>query len=372
MLTYRGGLVAGLVVQLVLLSGLAATVGLTPGGWVAGLLCAVVTNVAVARALRAGGRRLGAADVVTLFRAMLACAAAALVVDSWQQRPALAALVALASTALALDAVDGWVARRTRSISEFGGRLDGEVDAFLIAVLSVYVARSAGWWVLALGAARYVFAVAGWVLPWLRARLPFRYWRKVVTATQGIVLTAVAADVTPPVVTYAALAVAAALLAESFGRDVWWLWRQRSAVTATDAAEDAPAGTEDAADLSPVARRRRHAVGSAVTSVLALLLVWFALVPPSQAYRLKPDTLLRIPVEGLVIAGLLLVLPPRQLRAFARNDSLRCPASRPLSRRTDSGVPTRITRTRAVAATRTSTVPMPPRESWSNPTAPGR
>ncbi|MDX6299506.1 MAG: hypothetical protein QOF53_720 [Nocardioidaceae bacterium] len=309
MLTYRSGLVTGLVVQLVLLAGLAATVGLTPAGWVAGLLCAVVVNLAVARALRAGGRRLGAADVVTLFRAMLACAAAALVVDSWYQRPALAALVALATTALVLDAVDGWVARRTRSISEFGGRLDGEVDAFLIAVLSVYVARSAGWWVLALGAARYVFAVAGWGLPWLRARLPFRYWRKVVTATQGIVLTAVAADVTPPVLTYTALAVAAALLAESFGRDVWWLWRQRSAVAATGAAEDAPAATEDAAALSPVARRRRHAVGSAVIDVLALLLVWFALVPPSQAYRLKPDTLLRIPVEGLVIAGLLLVLP---------------------------------------------------------------
>src|SRR3954470_6220302 len=97
-LTYRSGLLTGLVVQLVLLFGLAATVGLTPGGWVAGLLCAVVINVAVARALRAAGRRPGAGDVVTLSRAMLACAAAALVADSWQQRPAVAALVALATT----------------------------------------------------------------------------------------------------------------------------------------------------------------------------------------------------------------------------------------------------------------------------------
>jgi phosphatidylglycerophosphate synthase len=322
-LTYRSGLATGLVVQVVLLAGLSGTVGLTPAGWVAGLLCGIVVNGAVARVLRASGRSLGTADVVTLFRAVLACGAAALVVASWQQRPALAALVTLATTALVLDAVDGWVARRTRSVSEFGARLDGEVDAFLIAVLSVYVAGSAGWWVLALGAARYVFAAAGWALPWLRGRLPFRYWRKVVTATQGIVLTAVAADVTPPLVTYAALAVAAALLAESFGRDVWWLWRQRSAVPATAAAEDAAADPGDPGDpgepddLTPVARRRRRVVGSAVTNALAVLLVWFALVPPSQAYRLKPDALLRIPVEGLVVAGLAIFLPSVARRVTA-------------------------------------------------------
>ena len=90
--------------------------------------------------------------------------------------------------ALALDAVDGRVARATRTCSAFGGRFDGEADAFLLLVLSVHVAPSYGWWVLAIGLARYAFAAAGWVAPWLRGRLPFRYWRKVVTAVQGIVL----------------------------------------------------------------------------------------------------------------------------------------------------------------------------------------
>ena len=126
----------------------------------------------------------------------------------------------LAVVALVLDAVDGWVARRTGTASALGAQFDGEVDAFLILVLSVYVARSAGAWVLAIGAARYAFLAAGWLLPWMRAPLPPRYWRKVVAATQGIVLTVAAADVLPLALTQAALLVALALLAESFGRDV--------------------------------------------------------------------------------------------------------------------------------------------------------
>ena len=108
-----------------------------------------------------------------------------------------------------------------------GAQFDGEVDAFLILVLSVYVARSAGAWVLAIGAARYAFLAAGWPLPWMREPLPPRYWRKVVAATQGIVLTVAAADVLPAAVTVVALVAALALLAESFGRDVWWLWSNR-------------------------------------------------------------------------------------------------------------------------------------------------
>lgn len=65
---------------------------------------------------------------------------------------------------------------------------------------------------------------AGRLLPWLRGPLPPRYWRKVVAATQGIVLAAVAAGVLPALVATAAVAAALALLTESFGRDVLWLW----------------------------------------------------------------------------------------------------------------------------------------------------
>src|SRR5881409_676652 len=110
---------------------------------------------------------------------MLALAVTAIVAASTERPAPVALLVSLAAVALALDAVDGWVARRTWTTA-WGARFDGEVDAFLIAVLSVYVARFAGAWVLAIGAARYAFFAAGWLLPWLREALPPRYWRKVV------------------------------------------------------------------------------------------------------------------------------------------------------------------------------------------------
>ena len=51
-----------------------------------------------------------------------------------------ATLVLLSSVALALDGVDGWVARRTRTVSALGARFDMEVDAFLVLMLSVHVA----------------------------------------------------------------------------------------------------------------------------------------------------------------------------------------------------------------------------------------
>ena len=112
-----------------------------------------------------------------------------------------------------------------------GARFDMEVDAFLILVLSVYVAQSVGPWVLAIGAARYAVWAAGWVLPWMRTPVPPRYWRKPVAAIQGIVLTAAVADQLPGVAINIAIAVAMVLLAESFGRDVVWQWRQRRSAT---------------------------------------------------------------------------------------------------------------------------------------------
>ncbi len=82
-------------------------------------------------------------------------------------------------------------------------------------------------WVLALGLARYAFAVAGWALAWMRRPLPYRYWRKVTAGVQGVVLTVAAAEVIRPWAITAALLVALLLLAESFGRDVLWLWTRR-------------------------------------------------------------------------------------------------------------------------------------------------
>ena len=62
-----------------------------------------------------------------------------------------------------------------------------------------------------------------------RATCHPRYWRKVVTADRGDRPGLVAAADVSPAATYAALGLAALLLAESFGRDVRWLWQHGGA-----------------------------------------------------------------------------------------------------------------------------------------------
>jgi phosphatidylglycerophosphate synthase len=167
------------------------------------------------------------ANLVTSCRLALVVVVAALVADSFVGGSSIGLLVGLAAFALVLDAIDGKVARRTGSVSAFGARFDMEVDALLILVLSICVAHSAGWWVLAIGAARYLFLAAGLVLPWLREPTPPRHWCKVVAAVQGVVLTVAAAAILPTPVITAVLAAALMLLGESFGRQAWWLWRHR-------------------------------------------------------------------------------------------------------------------------------------------------
>jgi phosphatidylglycerophosphate synthase len=292
------GPLAGLGAQLLLLAVLAQTVGLGRPGWVVGAASGLILDATLARALwRNPAARLGPADWVTLTRATCAIGVAALTADSFERDAAVATLVVLASLALVLDFVDGRVARRTKTASALGARMDGEVDAFLILALSVEVAPSAGAWVLAIGAARYAFLAAGWGFAWMRAPLPRRDWRKTVTAAQGIALTVAAAEILPPALTRAVLAVALALLAESFGRDVWWLWRHRRAESVRTAAG-----------------RDRDRGGALFLTVLALVVVWVALVAPIQPSRLTPGAFVRLPLEGIVVVMLAVVLPGRARR----------------------------------------------------------
>jgi phosphatidylglycerophosphate synthase len=172
--------------------------------------------------------QLGPADRVTLVRATLVAVIFVIVANDLVRGLADAAvLVPLTCVALVLDGVDGWVARRTGTASEFGARFDMEVDAFLLLILSAYVARTAGLWVLAIGVMRYAFVAAGWVWPFLRRRLPPRYWRKVVAVAQALALVPALSTLLPPALSQALIAGALALLVESFGRDVFWLWRRR-------------------------------------------------------------------------------------------------------------------------------------------------
>jgi hypothetical protein len=312
---------AVLSTQLLLIAGLAATValsgaGLSPAGWAVGVTCGVITNAALTigrQHYRAD--RLTGADWVTLARAAVAFGVAALVVDSFGEPVPVTALVPLAALALALDAVDGWVARRTRT-GKLGAQFDGEVDAFLILVLSVYVARSAGAWVLAIGTARYAFLAAGWPLRWMRAPLQPRSWRKVVAATQGIVLTVAAAGVLPAGAMTAALVVALVLLFESFGRDVLWLWRTRVESKPGIATHPAPSASPEEPKPGRVPRRVRTVI-AAVLTILAVAIVWAVLVAPDQPQYLTLNAFLRLPLEGLVLIALAVALPTRGRRILA-------------------------------------------------------
>ncbi|WP_232664848.1 CDP-alcohol phosphatidyltransferase family protein [Pseudonocardia sp. TRM90224] len=212
--------------QLVMLAGLAAGAGTGAVGLLAGAAYAAALLALLGKAMRAARRQaLGPADVVTLARALLVGAVTALVVEGMVTgtTPVLV-LVAVASVALALDAVDGKVARRSGTVSSLGARFDMEVDAFLVLVLSVHVALSLGPWVLAIGLMRYLFVAASWVFPWLRGSLPPNYAAKTVAALQGIVLVVAASQLLTPPWTAVLVGAALAALCWSFGRDVRRLW----------------------------------------------------------------------------------------------------------------------------------------------------
>jgi phosphatidylglycerophosphate synthase len=236
--TFDREVVVGGAGQLLVLAALTATVGLGAVGWVAGCVyAAVVGFLLTSGPAAARAKAAGPANRVTLTRATLVGGVTALIAEQIATELAggsvsaarTAVLLGIASVALALDLVDGWVARRTDSVSELGARFDMELDALLILVLSVLVCRTLGYWVLALGLMRYLFVAAGRLRPYLTAPLPPSRPRKVVAAVQGVVLVVVAAPFVPRPLAAAAVAVALATLVWSFGRDTLWLVRHRPA-----------------------------------------------------------------------------------------------------------------------------------------------
>ncbi len=186
------------------------------------LLGLVIVAGAGASLVHRPGRWSGPADRVTLARAVLIAGCATLAVPvlvgvlparGWP-------LVALVVPTLALDAVDGAVARRTGTSSEAGRTLDGEMDAAILLVLSLAATRSLGWWVLGIGLMRYAFLVAGHARRSLQERLEFSQFRRVAAAAQGVSLAAGLTPAVPPAAATACVGLALALLTVSFGKDV--------------------------------------------------------------------------------------------------------------------------------------------------------
>ncbi len=204
--------------------------GLGPVAWATGLTYGLALVLLTDWGLRHTGRGgFGPADWITFARAILVGCAAELIADGSVPHVWLVVTIAVA---LALDGVDGQVARRTGTSSEFGARFDMEVDAFLILLMCIHVSRMLGLWVLAIGLMRYVFVAASWAFPWLKAPLHPSMARKTVAAIQGVVLVAAVAGVLPHALIFAAVAVALTALIWSFGRDTLWLAQQHRVAVA--------------------------------------------------------------------------------------------------------------------------------------------
>lgn len=186
-------------------------------------------------------RRLGAANRVTLARAWLGCVLVMLALGAASIATAQWTIIVLATVALSLDGVDGALARRFGQQSRFGARFDMETDAALLLVLclAVWLSGKLGPWVLAIGAMRYGFAAAGRVWPALRGDLPASLARRVVCVVQGIALCVAIGPIIPRWLAATVVAIALALLAWSFARDVAWLLRHSDGSTRNTRPSDA-------------------------------------------------------------------------------------------------------------------------------------
>ncbi|SFC73342.1 CDP-alcohol phosphatidyltransferase family protein [Tropicimonas isoalkanivorans] len=170
--------------------------------------------------------RFGACNTATLFRGALA---AVLLTPAAAGSAAGWTVFALAAVALSLDAVDGWLARRTGLTSRYGARFDMEADSLLALALAMNALANGMPWPLAvvLGCTRYVFVAAISVYPWLGRPLPERFSRKAVCVLQISVLVAfLAPPLTGPAFTWLAVFASVAVLG-SFARDIIWLRARR-------------------------------------------------------------------------------------------------------------------------------------------------
>lgn len=168
---------------------------------------------------------LGVANVVTIGRMALVIA---LIAPLFSPAPPWT-MVAVGLAALFSDGIDGWMARREQRVSQFGERLDVEVDSALALVLSLnaLVTGDVTWLVILLGIPRYLFVGAGVVFPWLTQSLPESQARKVICVVQVATLIALQLPWFAIVLGWFLVAVVAGALLWSFGRDVVWLWRTR-------------------------------------------------------------------------------------------------------------------------------------------------
>jgi len=171
----------------------------------------------------------GAANQLTTVRAALGVLLTGLIGEFV---PAIlaATVAALGLVLLLLDGLDGWLARRTKMASAFGGRFDVEVDALLIQTLAILAWQlgKAGPWVVLSGVLRYAFVAAGWLLPWMHRPLTPTSRGRIICVVQTAALVVVLAPGVAPPLSSAIAALGLTALGYSFLVDTMRLWRQSS------------------------------------------------------------------------------------------------------------------------------------------------
>ncbi|MBT5107343.1 MAG: CDP-alcohol phosphatidyltransferase family protein [Rhodospirillaceae bacterium] len=173
-------------------------------------------------------RRFGHANRITWLRTALAAMLAGFAIDASTANAAIWwGVISAACIALALDGLDGFVARRRNECTAFGARFDMETDAALILVLTVLVWQSGktGSWVLIIGAMRYVFIAVGHVYPILTSPLPPSIRRKLVCVGQVVGLVLCLLPIIPTEIASFMASLALAALTLSFAKDVMTLIR---------------------------------------------------------------------------------------------------------------------------------------------------
>jgi len=222
---------------MLVLAGVAALVR-NPGLAAAGGAASLVFWVLRHRGRFTARGPFGAANCVTSLRLALVVVIAA----APHAGPALAAAFVLF---LALDGVDGYLARITSSASAFGARYDTETDALfvLVAGLELFSAGRLGAFIVVPGLLRYAYVAAVALLPEGRGEAPRSLLGRSVFA---VVVLAFAVSAWPLGAQHALLAAAATVLVVlSFARSALFTWGPRGVAVAPplDVRDDPHGGT---------------------------------------------------------------------------------------------------------------------------------
>lgn len=163
----------------------------------------------------------GAANTVTLVRNLFVAAIINILIFDYGSNEEFL-IAGLSMVTLLLDGVDGYVARKLGTCSDFGARFDMESDAFFILVLSagVIILFNAPLWVILIGAMRYLYVAGQYLYTPLKLPVQERYSRKVFCVIQIVALVLPYTGTLPKSVWEPILLASLALLAFSFGRDI--------------------------------------------------------------------------------------------------------------------------------------------------------